>query len=259
MILILIEYGMYLEEKPKTGMSGYLPSSSGAISSTPNLVALQPHFKGHTLYDTTKGDTDGKEDKYRRRNIDEEFKDVEKKNTLQLFTNLNLDSTVNKAEYKKRQRKMKRGDIQVNVIELDVEGNKAKKSKKIVNRYELGKDKDEDTKQTVIDFHENQMQNMEIDSVDKSQDEPQREPQANDSGKKNVEVKLRRPVLEYTDIPLELRSTPMGVLLASYACDTGELPIKDENGQYDWTDVIERYRKLNNEESKFEQELSQTQ
>jgi len=48
----------------------------------------------------------------------------------------------------------------------------------------------------------------------------------------------------------------MGILLASYACDTGDMPTKDENGQYDWTDVIERYREINNQQN---EELSQTQ
>lgn len=194
-------WNVWRGNKPKTGMSGYLPSSSAAISSTPNLVALQPHFKGYTLYDNTTKEDENKDIIKRKSLNDDEFKDIEKKNSFQLFANLNLDSTVNKGDFKKRQKKKKnKGDIEIKVIELEIDGKTAKKSKKIINRDELG-----------------------------------------ESGTK----KQKKEIIDYNDIPLELRSSPMGVLLASNAFQNDNNDNDDNNNQYDWTKVIEKYREIN--------------
>ena len=217
-------WNVFKGKKPGSGLSGYQPSSSAAISTTPNLVALQPHFKGHTLYEPAKRDNN--DDKFIRNNIEEEFKDVEKKNSFQLFTNLNLDSTVNKDQVKKRRKRKRRGDIEITVID----GQTGKKTKKIVNRDELGKD--------------NKIIN--IDKAESNNDKNNISKMESVDNEKKVEVKLpKRQSIDYNEIPLELRSTPMGILLASYAADTGDLPNKDENGQYDWSPVIKRYRELN--------------
>ena len=144
-----------------------------------------------------------------------------------MFVKLNTDSTINKDDYfKKKKRRIKRDDIEIIVIDPET----GKKSTKIISRNELG-----------------QSNKGEINSDSKKEDESTldiKESEDIQIENKSEEIKQNKPVLNYHDIPIELRSTPMGILLASYAADTGELPDIDDNGQYDWSPVIERYRKL---------------
>ena len=166
--------------KKKNQGSGYLPSQSAAMESTPNLVSLQPHFKGHTLYGieggaTNEGESDG-----------DQYADFEQDSTFTTFVKLNINSTVNRDSYKRKRQK------EVAVVKSVV---KSVRSEKV-------------------------------------------------EAKKKEVKKVRRAVLELNDIPLELRSSPTGILLASQAYDDKEVERLDDN-KYDWTSVIKKFKEIN--------------
>merc|ERR1712079_994497 len=74
--------------------AGFQPSTAAAMHTTPSLGALQPHFKGHTLYESG----GGKENRFHGES-DDDFKDFKAENAFTMFARLNVNagSTVNRS------------------------------------------------------------------------------------------------------------------------------------------------------------------
>lgn len=195
--------------------AGFQPSSAAAMHTTPSLGALQPHFKGHTLYESEGGSGGGKENRWKGES-DDDFKNFKAENAFTMFARLNVNagSTVNRG-----------GGV---ADGKESTGRKRKRTKYVPLKEDVV---DDDTAKTEESVQADNKTTVEYDD-------------RNDAEKE----KRNRKLIDNEDIPSELKSSPLGWVLASHTIQSKDFQRLRERGDFDWTPIVDEFHALTKEQ-----------